>query len=379
MLLRAVLAAAAALVAAVAAQEARCGRQAGNIACANSQCCSYLGATNGFAATSLVGQALTAVDPRCGRQGGGAVCPKGLCCSSLGGASGGGSNARCGPQGGNASCGNGLCCSFLGFCGQTEVHCGLQCQLLFGRCGLGPLPPPAPVGSFPTPDPAKAARYITGCNKGGVFALTFDDGPSVNIGLILDILKRNNIKATFFINGKNRGDLNVAKDKANLKRAFDEGHQIGSHTLSHIDISTTNETLLFPQMKVNDDLIKAVIGKRPVYMRPPFGSVNQRALTALGTWGYKVIGWNLDSKDFEHIGKPDFIQLGEDNYQADLLRISAVLPKTSLMTLQHDYVPEDSQAGGWVQHVIDKFKNLGYKFVTAGECLGDSPANWYRD
>nr|KAJ3420600.1 hypothetical protein HK105_005480 [Polyrhizophydium stewartii] len=272
------------------------------------------------------------------------------------------------PPGGNAR-----------FCGTTEVHCGISCQQLFGRCGFSTMPASAPVGSFPAPVASKAAAFINRCTQDNVFALTFDDGPSQYFARLLDVLKAKNVKVTFFVNGKNRGDLDRDADKANLKRAFDEGHQIASHTLTHIDLAVTNSSQMWSQMKINDDLIKAVIGKRPVYMRPPFGRTSTGALTALGTWGYKVIGWNADSKDFEHIGKPDFIALDQANYDSDLQSIGAVIPGTSLMTLQHDYVPEDSQTSGWAEYVINKYTALGYKFVTVGECLRDSPANWYRD
>nr|KAJ3422710.1 hypothetical protein HK105_006769 [Polyrhizophydium stewartii] len=113
-------------------------------------------------------------------------------------------------------------------------------------------------------------------------------------------------------------------------------------------------------------------------MRPPYGSYNDNVLAAMGTWGYKVIGWNVDSKDYEHTGQPNFMQLNEDNYNSDLAAIGAKFPTTPLMTLQHDHVPEDSTPDGWAQHVITEFKARGYTFVTVGECLNDSPDNWYR-
>ncbi|KAL2915341.1 hypothetical protein HK105_205206 [Polyrhizophydium stewartii] len=414
------------------AVDPRCGPQGGNAVCANNMCCSYLGYCNNTpahcgtgcqtpfgrcgtasttsapkttssttrAATSTTSSATSptpSVDPRCGPQGGNAVCANNMCCSYLGYCNntpahcGTGCQTpfgrcdsttpsqACGSSAGGASCPDNQCCSYLGFCGTTEVHCGISCQQLFGRCGFSTMPASAPVGSFPAPVASKAAAFINRCTQDNVFALTFDDGPSQYFARLLDVLKAKNVKVTFFVNGKNRGDLDRDADKANLKRAFDEGHQIASHTLTHIDLAVTNSSQMWSQMKINDDLIKAVIGKRPVYMRPPFGRTSTGALTALGTWGYKVIGWNADSKDFEHIGKPDFIALDQANYDSDLQSIGAVIPGTSLMTLQHDYVPEDSQTSGWAEYVINKYTALGYKFVTVGECLRDSPANWYRD
>lgn len=73
-------------------------------------------------------------------------------------------------------------------------------------------------------------QIITQCTKPGTFAITFDDGPYIYTDKILDILKANGIKATFFVNGLNWGDINDAANSARVRRAINEGHQIGSHT-----------------------------------------------------------------------------------------------------------------------------------------------------
>ncbi|KAL2915253.1 hypothetical protein HK105_205118 [Polyrhizophydium stewartii] len=281
------------------------------------------------------------------------------------------------------TCPSGQCCSQYGYCGTTSDYCNAKSQCAFGVCSgtsttTAASPSPAPT-NFPQPDPSKAAPYIEACKRSGTFALTFDDGPSSYVPRLLDILKANGVKATFFINGRNFADLTQADSQDRLRRAFNEGHQIASHTLTHADLATLSNAAMWQEMADNDALIKAVIGKRPVYMRPPYGSYNDNVLAAMGTWGYKVIGWNVDSKDYEHTGQPNFMQLNEDNYNSDLAAIGAKFPTTPLMTLQHDHVPEDSTPDGWAQHVITEFKARGYTFVTVGECLNDSPANWYRN
>ncbi|KAI8918884.1 hypothetical protein BC831DRAFT_528047, partial [Entophlyctis helioformis] len=266
-------------------------------------------------------------------------------------------DGTCGKNG--ITCNTGDCCSQYGWCGTSTAHCGAGCQAAFGRCGSAPLllllllllPPRLSCRPSAAAVDAALARLA--------------------VPTVLDALKNNGVKATFFVNGKNYADLaNNANDRAALLRAFNEGHQIASHTLNHADLATLSTQAMWDQMRLNDNLIKSIIGKRPTHMRPPYLSTNDNALVAMGSWGYRVISTNLDSKDYEHLGS-DAIQRNTANYNADLQGKS--LPQTSLISLQHDHVPSSAQ---WIGVVVKRFRDLGYRFVTVGECLGDS--NPYR-
>jgi len=81
------------------------------------------------------------------------------------------------------------------------------------------------------------ATIITACTVPNSFAITFDDGPSIWTHELLDYLAIKNIKATFFVNGLNYNLITDPPIAAIVKRAHDEGHQIGSHTWAHADIS----------------------------------------------------------------------------------------------------------------------------------------------
>lgn len=69
---------------------------------------------------------------------------------------------------------------------------------------------------------------ISSCTVSGVFALTFDDGPFMYTEQVLDTLAANNVKATFFLNGMNYG--NIYDYTSTVQRMVAEGHQVGSHT-----------------------------------------------------------------------------------------------------------------------------------------------------
>lgn len=107
-------------------------------------------------------------------------------------------------------------------------------------------PIPNPIISEPlalskthTPSLTKrsAAVVITQCTVANAFAVTFDDGPGAYTNELLDYLDIKKIKVTFFVNGQNYNNILDPKFSAMVKRAYDAGHQIASHTWSHADIS----------------------------------------------------------------------------------------------------------------------------------------------
>ena len=102
--------------------------------------------------------------------------------------------------------------------------------------GLGPKPvtPPRrldlPFQFFSRVSTVPVGSIIRSCTVPGTFALTFDDGPYIYTSKVLDILRDNNIHATFFLNGDNWQNILTDASQALVRRMNDEGHQIGSHT-----------------------------------------------------------------------------------------------------------------------------------------------------
>ena len=103
--------------------------------------------------------------------------------------------------------------------------------------GKGPKPPARPSFLKIAPAPYAAAdsavpvgQVITSCTQPGTVALTFDDGPYIYTGQVLDTLKNADVKATFFVNGDNWATILSDSSQALVQRMLSEGHQIGSHT-----------------------------------------------------------------------------------------------------------------------------------------------------
>lgn len=142
----------------------------------------------------------------------------------------------------------------------------------------------------------------SGVIKTGSIYLTFDDGPSsVTTPTILDILKEESIKATFFVTNNGPDGL--------IKRMYDEGHTVALHTASHTySIVYKSDESYFNDLKIVSDRVKRITGQTSKIVRFPGGSSNTisrrysnkimtRLSEALLNQGYRYYDWNVDSND----------------------------------------------------------------------------------
>ncbi|KAF9975495.1 hypothetical protein BGZ73_000847 [Actinomortierella ambigua] len=216
-----------------------------------------------------------------------------------------------------------------------------------------------------------AASIVTACKNPGQVAVTFDDGPSAYTPALLDYLDKKKVKVTFFVNGDNAGRIDKGVKKAAVVRAYKAGHQIASHTWSHQDLAKLSTSKIGQEMKKLDDTLKKLIGVRPLYMRPPYGSTNSKALKYLGDNGYTVVNWNIDSNDWQH---PDDVASSIKAYTSVLTKSSA--RKQGWIALQHDtYAKTATELG---PQIIDWLLANKYTVVPVGTCLGKSQKQWYR-
>lgn len=124
--------------------------------------------------------------------------------------------------------------------------------------------------------------------------LSFDDGPNNDTTpLLLDALKKHNVKAIFFLVGANMDN------GALLNRMINEGHILGSHSFSHAHLTTITKEELANEVAKVEDLFVKHIGDRPFFFRPPFGETNVTVNNYLQQQGYINIGWNIDTLDWK--------------------------------------------------------------------------------
>lgn len=97
-------------------------------------------------------------------------------------------------------------------------------------------------------------------------AITFDDGPSIYTERLLEGLKERGVKATFFMVGKQAETYPEI-----VQKAAEEGHLIGNHTYSHVDITKLKEEDARKEIEKTNQVLQNLTGKPVEYVRPPFG------------------------------------------------------------------------------------------------------------
>lgn len=188
-----------------------------------------------------------------------------------------------------------------------------------------------------------------------VVALTFDDGPHPKFTpRILDILDKYDIKATFFMVGKE-----VARYPDVVKDVVRRGHAIGNHTYTHphnIELDTRGQVVR--ELSKCEDAIERTAGIRPHLFRPPRGLVDGTVFSVANDEGYRVILWTVSA----------------DHHDAPTPRLMAkrVLQhiKPGGVILAHDGMYcsriKDVEA---TPLIIEELVKQGYRFVTIPELL----------
>ncbi|GJC96209.1 polysaccharide deacetylase [Colletotrichum higginsianum] len=219
---------------------------------------------------------------------------------------------------------------------------------------------------------------ITTCAVPGTLALTYDDGPYIYTSQLLDILEAQNVTATFFVAGNNKGKKGM--DNANtawpaiMRRMHAAGHQIASHTWTHRNLNLVNSTIQRTEIIYNEMSFRNLFGWIPTYMRPPYLECNAASgcQNMLRTLGYHIINVNIDTKDYMY-DTPETIQTAKDRFSGG---ISTNAAANSYIELSHDV--HYQTVVNLTQFMIDTAKARGYRLVSVGECLNDPKENWYR-
>jgi len=197
--------------------------------------------------------------------------------------------------------------------------------------------------------------YNDGVSNSGTIYLTFDDGPNEDVtNYILDVLKEEGIKATFFVTCNGPDYL--------IKRIYDEGHTVALHTASH-DYSYVYSSVdnYFADLQRVSDRVKRITGEESKIIRFPGGSSNTTSRNyKLGimselTWlvldkGYRYYDWNIDSNDAGGAGTSEQVYYNV---------VNNLYYNRSNMVLMHDIKYTTKYA---VKDIITYGKNNGYTF-----------------
>ncbi|HET9657633.1 MAG TPA: polysaccharide deacetylase family protein, partial [Kineosporiaceae bacterium] len=161
------------------------------------------------------------------------------------------------------------------------------------RVPAAPMPVPPPPWTCPGRPAPAAVRTAPGSVR--TVALTFDDGPSRWTPQVLDVLKRYQVSATFFVVG-----VNAQRDPQAVTAEAAAGHLVGNHTWTHI---TPPPRTGWPAARLGSELdrtsavVRQLTGARTCWFRPPAGILAGAAGPATAR-GMAVVVWSVDSKDW---------------------------------------------------------------------------------
>ena len=190
----------------------------------------------------------------------------------------------------------------------------------------------------------------------GTIYLTFDDGPSVHTPRLLDVLKKYNVKATFFVTGSG--------DDSTILREYQEGHTVALHTFTHdYAFVYQSEANYFDDLTRIQNRVKNITGVAPTLIRFPGGSSNtisskydggQRIMSKLvksvAERGFTYFDWNISSGDAG----------GATTSDAVFNNVTRSLRNGSMVVLQHDTKGFSVDA---VERIIQYALNRGYTFA----------------
>ena len=209
--------------------------------------------------------------------------------------------------------------------------------------------------------PTFPTLYHQGAGDEHEVVLTFDDGPDPKwTPLILDILKRYNVKATFFILGLQAEDY-----PGLVERIVSEGHEIGSHTYTHTNISTITNEQIELELNATQFLLESITGLSTTLFRPPYNAdTRPNSLAELkplkyvqDQFGYLLVMESIDPEDWARPGASEILQ-----------RIKQQRPQGNVILL-HDAGGNRAQTVEALPQIIEYLQTRGDKIVSLSKLL----------
>jgi len=206
------------------------------------------------------------------------------------------------------------------------------------------------------PGPAKAAPnpVISGPAGVPVVALTFDDGPHQReTPMLLDILEKHNVRATFFIVGTRAVDHPDI-----LGEIVAMGHGVANHSWSHRNMPLLDRQAMYQEIAFCSQAIEAVTGVRPKFFRPPGGNWNSALLETAYDLGLSLVLWSVNAYDTRTISAEEIASLV----------IRRAVPGSII--LMHGGMENTMLA---IPAIIDGLRNKGFLFATLDQMFRFAP------
>lgn len=165
---------------------------------------------------------------------------------------------------------------------------------------------------------------------------------------MLDILKKNEVKITFFMGGT------WIKQFPDLTTTIAKDHELGNHSYSHPHPTFISKEKNIEEIKKTEEMLQKLTGKKTTLYAPPYGEFNDTVLEAAGELGYSTILWSIDTIDWQK-PSPDVI-------------VKRVLDKAhnGAIVLMHPTEPTVKA----LPQIIQELKKRGYQLTTVSDITG---------
>ncbi len=203
-------------------------------------------------------------------------------------------------------------------------------------------------------------------------ALTYDDGPNPPYtDRILDVLKAEHVKATFFVVGRA-----VAAYPATLRRIANEGHAIGNHTWDHPHLIMDSRTAIRAELTRTQNAIVRITGRPTHLMRPPFGIRDFRVIAEAHALGYDVVMWDVPlPNDWEQPGDATIAKRVVSRVHDGSIIVLHDGDRGRLCGRNRPFPPHDcdrSQEIAATREIVETLRAQGYRFVTIPRLMADA-------
>ena len=181
-------------------------------------------------------------------------------------------------------------------------------------------------------------------------ALTFDDGPTPLTRDYLAILRRFDVRATFFLIGKF-----CARNPELVREIADAGHELGGHGYTHRRFTELSSADLRDELESTRALLPVDWGRRPL-VRPPHGAVSLGSVFACVSAGFRLVLWSHDSGD------------ARAELTSEIVRTFDGALEPGSIVLFHEGQTSTLHA---LPEILNNLRKAGHEFCTVGELLGD--------
>lgn len=173
-------------------------------------------------------------------------------------------------------------------------------------------------------------------------ALTFDDGPRQDTtSVLLEGLEERGVQVTFFLIGEQ-----IPGNEWLVEWMAEDGHQIGSHTFTHIKLQESSNDAIVQEINKTETLLRSVLGEGDFWLRPPYGLIDESQMALIQT---PMVYWSVDPEDWKVLNTEKVVEHVCSHVQ------------NGDIVLLHDFYPTSVAAA---LEIVDRLRAEGYEFVT---------------